>query len=73
MRLIPSEGKNTANYWCSWRNQRLFMPNPFLHMRLYDAPKHNKIQRDMLSDEFLRNSCQQKAKYLLTQNACNYA
>ena len=53
MKLIPSEGKNTANYWCSWRNQRLFMPNPFLHMRLYDAPKHNKIQRDMLSDEFL--------------------
>ena len=53
MKLIPSEGRNTANYWCSWRNQRLFMPNPFLHMRLYDAPKHNKIQRDMLTDDFL--------------------
>ena len=53
MKLIPSEGKNTANYWCSWRNQRFFMPNPFFHMRQYDIPEHNKIQRDMLSDEFL--------------------
>ena len=53
MKLIPSEGKNTANYWCSWRNQRLFMPNPFFHMRQYDISEHNKIQRDMLSDEFL--------------------
>ena len=53
MKLIPGEGKNTASYWCSWRNQRLFMPNPFLHMRQYNIPEHNKIQRDMLSDEFL--------------------
>ena len=53
MKLIPSEGKNTANYWCSQRNQRLFMPTPLLHMRLHDAPTHAKIQREMLSDEFL--------------------
>lgn len=53
MRLIPKAGKNTASYWCSWRNQRLFMPNPFFHMRLYDQKRHEAIQRDMLSDEFL--------------------
>ena len=53
MKLIPSEGKNTANYWCSWRNQRFFMPNAFLHMRTYDIPNHDIVQREMLSDEFL--------------------
>lgn len=53
MKLIPSFGKNRANYWCSWRNQRLFMPDPFMHMRLYDKKKHEAVQRDMLSDEFL--------------------
>ena len=53
MKLIPSEGRNTQNYWCSWRNQRLFMSNPFLHMRLFDKKAHEALQRDMLSDEFL--------------------
>ena len=53
MKLIPSEGRNTANYWCSWRNQRLFMPIPYFHMRQYDLKTHNEIQREMLSDEFL--------------------
>ena len=53
MQLIPSEGRNTQNYWCSWRNQRLFMSNPFLHMRLFDKKAHEALQRDMLSDEFL--------------------
>ena len=43
MRLIPSTPKNTASYWCSWRNQRLFMPNPFFHMRLYDQKQHEAI------------------------------
>lgn len=53
MRLIPEEGRNTASYWCSWRNQRLFMPNPFLHMNVYDPAAHGILQREMLSDEFL--------------------
>ncbi len=53
MRLIPNEAKNTANYWCSWRNQRLFMSNPFFHLRLTDKAKHEACQRDMLSDAFL--------------------
>ena len=53
MQLIPCEGRNTQNYWCSWRNQRLFMSNPFLHMRLFDKKAHEALQRDMLSDEFL--------------------
>lgn len=53
MQLIPAEGRNTQNYWCSWRNQRLFMANPFLHMRLFDKKTHEALQRDMLSDEFL--------------------
>ena len=53
MKLIPNEGRNTANYWCSWRNQRLFMPNPFLHMRQFDSAGHDIAQREMLNDEFL--------------------
>jgi hypothetical protein len=53
MRLIPEEGRNTASYWCSWRNQRLFMPNPFLHINVYDPAAHGILQREMLSDEFL--------------------
>lgn len=53
MRLIPSEGRNTANYWCTWRNQRLFTPNAFLHMRTFDKVAADRMQRDILSDEFL--------------------
>ena len=64
MRLIPREGRNTANYWCSWRSQRLFMPNPFLHMRLYDAPAHEIVQREMLSDEFLFGNPGVISKYM---------
>ncbi|MBO7761430.1 MAG: hypothetical protein J6T24_01395 [Clostridia bacterium] len=64
MRLIPSTQKNTANYWCSWRNQRLFMPNPFFHMRLYDQKQHEAIQRDMLSDAFLFGSPGVVSRYM---------
>lgn len=53
MKLIPSEGRNTANYWCSWRNQRLFTPNAYLHMRANDRPAADIVQREILSDEFL--------------------
>lgn len=53
MKLIPSERRNTANYWCSWRNQRMFMPIPYFHMRLFDFDTHSRIQREMLSDEVL--------------------
>ena len=53
MRLIPSEGRNTANYWCTWRNQRLFTPNAFLHMRTFDKVAADRMQRDILCDEFL--------------------
>lgn len=53
MKLIPNEGTMAGNYWCSWRNQRLFMPNAFFHMRQYDLPSHDIVQREMLSDAFL--------------------
>jgi len=53
MKIIPTEGRNTASYWCSWRNQRMFMPNPYFHMRLFDFDTHSRVQREMLNDEFL--------------------
>ena len=52
MKIIPSDGIVSANYWCSWRSQRFFMPRGFLHMRMYDIPGHDVVQREMLSDEF---------------------
>lgn len=53
MKLIPDEGRNTANYWCSWRNQRLFTPNAYVHIRAYDKRVSDIMQRDILCDEFL--------------------
>ena len=64
MKIIPSEGRNTQNYWCSWRNQRLFMSNPFMHMRLFDKRKHEDYQRDMLSDAFLFGDPGVVARYM---------
>ena len=53
MKLIPDNTLQTGNYWCSWRNQRLFMPNAFLHARTFDNDLHDAVQREMLSDAFL--------------------
>ncbi|MBP3370564.1 MAG: hypothetical protein J6L85_07410, partial [Clostridia bacterium] len=53
MKLIPKRASNTANDWCSWRNQRLFMPNPFLHAKMFDNGLHDMVQREMLNDQIL--------------------